>query len=193
VRAALEERRGLAALVVALIALDQWTKALVAARLRVHESVEVVAGWVDLTHLRNRGGAFGFLSDAELPAQPLWFGLVGLAATAAIVWYSLRTPREERLVQTALALVLGGAIGNLIDRARLGYVVDFVDVYWGRHHWPAFNVADSAITIGVSLLVLDMLRRPDPEPVADSASSAATPGAPEADKRSQGRVAAAAE
>lgn len=191
-RRALAERRGLVVLALVLIALDQWTKSLVLGRLRLHESVEVIPGLLDLTHVRNRGGAFGFLSDANLPMQPVWFGLIGVVATIAIAWYSLRTPTGERLVQLALALVLSGAVGNLIDRARFGHVIDFVDVYWGRHHWPAFNVADSAITVGVVLLVFDMLRRPEDEPAASpDQPAAAGSGAP--DGGPSPRVAAAAE
>jgi signal peptidase II len=191
VRAALAERRGLAALALVLVALDQWTKSLVLERLRLHESVEVIPGLLDLTHVRNRGGAFGFLSDANLPMQPLWFGLIGVVATIAIAWYSLRTPAAERVVQLALSLVLSGAVGNLIDRARFGYVIDFVDVYWGQYHWPAFNVADSAITVGVVLLVFDMLRRPEDEPAASPERPAAGSGTPEGG--ASPRVAAAAE
>ena len=88
----------------------------------------------------------------------------------------MRMPAESRLPQTALACIMGGAIGNLLDRARLGYVIDYIDVFWGRHHWPAFNVADSAITLGVALLILDILREPRPEetvvPVASPAGRA---------------------
>jgi signal peptidase II len=86
--------------------------------------------------------------------------VVSLLALGAIALYALRLPSTDRLSQTALSLVMGGALGNLIDRARLGSVIDFVDVFWGPHHWPAFNVADSAISVGVVLLVLDMLRAP---------------------------------
>ena len=129
-----------------------------------------ITGLVNLTHVRNRGAAFGILSDAELPNQSLLLALVGVAALGAIVAYSAKLPSTSRLPQTALALVMGGAIGNLVDRMSLGYVIDFVDVFWGRHHYPAFNVADSAISVGVTLLVLDMLRSPEPQ-----ASVAETP------------------
>jgi len=84
-------------------------------------------------------------------------------------------PVQSRLPQTALALVMGGAIGNLLDRARLGYVIDYVDVYWGAHHWPAFNVADSAITVGVALLVLDILRNPQMDESPKAAEIATSP------------------
>jgi signal peptidase II len=100
------------------------------------------------------------LSDAELPYQSVLFSLISLAALAGIAAYAWRLPAASRLPQTALALIMGGAVGNLLDRARLGHVVDFVDVFWGPHHWPAFNVADSAITVGVGLLILDMVLSP---------------------------------
>jgi signal peptidase II len=90
--------------------------------------------------------------------------LLSLGALLAIAYYFLRLPAAARLPRVALALVLGGAVGNLLDRLRLGYVVDFVHVYWRDHQWPDFNVADSAITVGVTLLVLDILRSPGPSP-----------------------------
>jgi signal peptidase II len=143
-----------------IVALDQVTKALVDDFMTLHESRTIVEGLVRLTYVQNRGAAFGILSEAGLPYQSLMFSVVSLLALLAIALYAWRMPVQSRLPQTALALVMGGAIGNLLDRARLGYVIDYVDVYWGAHHWPAFNVADSAITVGVALLVLDILRNP---------------------------------
>ncbi len=140
-----------------LVWLDQLTKLLVDRFLPLYESRSVVQGLVSLTYVRNRGAAFGILSDAQLPYQATLFAVVGVLALGAIVAYSASLPFRSRVPQTALALVMGGALGNLLDRARLGYVIDFVDVYWGAHHWPAFNVADSAISVGVALLILDML------------------------------------
>jgi len=145
-----------------IVMLDQATKALVDRVMGLHESRDVVAGLVRLTYVRNRGAAFGVLSDAELPYQPWLFAAVGLLALLAIGIYAWRLPTSSRLPRLGLALIIGGALGNLIDRLRLGYVIDFVDVYWRTYHWPAFNVADSSITIGVTLLVLDMLWAPRP-------------------------------
>lgn len=142
----------------AVVLLDQATKALVVARLGLHEYVEVVDGLFSISHVRNRGAAFGVLSDASLPHQHLLLAGLSLAALVAIAYYFVRLPAAAWLPRTALALVLGGAVGNLIDRLRLGYVVDFVHVFWRDHVWPDFNVADSAITVGVVLLVLDILR-----------------------------------
>jgi len=161
-----------------IVALDQVTKALVDDFMTLHESRTIVEGLVRLTYVQNRGAAFGILSEAGLPYQSLMFSVVSLLALLAIALYAWRMPVQSRLPQTALALVMGGAIGNLLDRARLGYVIDYVDVYWGAHHWPAFNVADSAITVGVALLVLDILRNPqmDESPKAEIAASPAAHG-----------------
>jgi signal peptidase II len=147
----------------AVVALDQLTKVLVDRFMTLHESWTVVEGLARLTYVQNRGAAFGVLSDADLPYQSLLFSGVSLAALLAIGVYAWRLPAHTRLPQAALAFVMGGALGNLLDRARLGYVIDFVDVYWGRYHWPAFNVADAAISVGVCLLVLDILRSPQTE------------------------------
>lgn len=148
------------ALIAALVPIDQLTKWLVDHRLELHESRTVFEGWLSLTYVRNRGAAFGLLASADLPYQALLLTLLSVAALVAIGIYALRLPAEERLARTALTLIVAGALGNLICRVRFGYVIDFVDVYWGLHHWPAFNVADSAISVGVCLLVLDMLRAP---------------------------------
>ena len=158
-----------------IVALDQVTKALVDDFMTLHESRTIVEGLFRLTYVQNRGAAFGILSEAGLPYQSLMFSVVSLLALLAIALYAWRMPVQSRLPQTALALVMGGAIGNLLDRARLGYVIDYMDVYWGAHHWPAFNVADSAITVGVALLVLDILRNPemDESPKAEIAASPA--------------------
>jgi len=142
----------------AVVVLDQASKAVVVRALELHSYVPVVDGLLSISHVRNRGAAFGILSDASLPYQPLLLAGLSLAALVAIALYFLRLPADARLPRVALALVLGGAVGNLIDRVRLGYVVDFVHAFWRDHTWPDFNVADSAISVGVALLVLDILR-----------------------------------
>jgi signal peptidase II len=149
-------------LMAAIVLLDQGTKEIVVRSLALHDYVPLVDGLLSLSHVRNRGAAFGFLSDWDIPYQPVVLAALSLAALLAIALYFVRLPPEARLPRTALALVLGGAVGNLIDRLRLGYVVDFVHVYFREHQWPDFNVADSAITVGVTLLVLDILRSPGP-------------------------------
>jgi signal peptidase II len=151
-------------LMAGIILLDQGTKALVARFMDLHEYVPVVDGLLSLSHVRNRGAAFGLLADWDVPYQSVVLAVLSCLALGAIAFYFLRLPAAARLPRLALALVLGGAAGNLIDRARLGYVVDFVHAYWRRYQWPDFNVADSAITIGVALLILDILRSPDASP-----------------------------
>jgi signal peptidase II len=162
----------------AVVALDQATKLLVDRMMTLHESHQVIDGFLRLTYVRNRGAAFGILSDAQLPFQATLFSLLSLTALAAIALYAWRLPAASRLPKTALALIMGGAIGNLIDRMRLGYVIDFVDAYLGPHHWPAFNVADSAISVGVALLILDMLWHPQSDP--DTPAERTGPGVPAA-------------
>jgi signal peptidase II len=149
-----------ALLVGAIVCLDQVTKALVQQSMTLHESRPILEGFLSLTHVRNRGAAFGLLSDADIPYQAALFSVVSVAALIAIAIYAIRLPPKSTLPRAGLALILAGAIGNLIDRALLGYVIDFVDVYWRSHHWPAFNVADSAISVGVTLLLLDSLFAP---------------------------------
>lgn len=114
--------------------------------------------WLSMTLAHNYGAAFSFLSDAGGWQRWLFTALAALVSTGLIIWV-LRLPRREWLTGLALALVIGGALGNLADRVQLGYVVDFIDVHYGNWHWPAFNVADSAISCGVALLLLDALRQ----------------------------------
>ncbi|HEY7510115.1 MAG TPA: signal peptidase II [Vicinamibacteria bacterium] len=177
----MSDARGLRApyvwIMAAIVVSDQVTKLVVDRWMALHESLDVVDGFLRLTYVRNRGAAFGILSDAELPYQAGLFALLSLGALGAIAVYAWRLPAESRLPKTALALIMGGAVGNLIDRVRLGYVIDFVDAYIGPHHWPAFNVADSAISVGVVLLILDMLRRPEPDRAAGGRAAASVPAA----------------
>lgn len=141
----------------AIVALDQATKAIVRAKLPLHESVAVIPGFFDFTHVRNTGAAFGMLNSIEFEYKPLVMVGVALIALGAVASYAVTLPPDQRLARFGLALILGGAVGNLIDRATAGYVIDFVDVYWRGVHFWAFNVADSAITVGVVLMLLDML------------------------------------
>lgn len=150
-------RPGLLITAALIVVFDQLTKAMVAASLPLYESVVVIPGLVDFTHVRNTGAAFGLLNSADMPMK--WALMVGLALVAilAIGAYGATLRADEKIARAGLALVLGGAIGNLIDRARLGYVLDFVDVYQGNWHFWAFNVADAAITIGAILVIFDLL------------------------------------
>jgi len=141
----------------AVVALDQATKFAVERAFAYGERLAIVPGLFDLTLVYNRGAAFSFLANAA--GWQRWF-FIGLGAVAAafIVWLLARHG-SQRLFAFALALILGGAIGNVVDRIVHGHVVDFVLLHWQRHFFPAFNVADSAITIGAVLLVVDELRR----------------------------------
>jgi signal peptidase II len=142
-----------------VVLLDQATKAWILATLRLHEGFPLIDGFFSIVHVRNPGAAFGFLASASPLFRSLFFLAVTIAAILLILHYLRQTAVKERSLIVALALIMGGAVGNLIDRIRFGEVVDFLDVYIGAHHWPAFNVADSAITTGACLLALLILRR----------------------------------
>lgn len=149
------------ALSAVIVLLDAWTKWLVAGRISLHESVPLIPDFLSLVHVRNTGAAFGIGANAQSQLVPLLLNVGAIGVFFVVVAYAFRTALSDRVLQTGLHLILGGAIGNLIDRFRLGYVTDFVDVYVGTHHWPAFNVADSAICIGIALLFLDMRKKPE--------------------------------
>lgn len=142
---------------VAVVVLDQITKAMVRPALILHQSIEVIPGFLDLTRVHNTGAAFGMLNAVDFPLKTLVLSLVALLALGGVAWYAATVPLTDRLARIGIAGVLGGAIGNLIDRATAGYVLDFVDAYWRNWHFWAFNVADAAITFGVIFMILDML------------------------------------
>src|SRR5215831_4250546 len=142
-------------LVVATLALDRWTKAWILNRFDLNESVPVVDGLFNITYVRNTGVAFGILSSVSSPAKSLLLSIFTAFAAVVVITYSVRSPARNRLLQVALALILGGALGNLYDRLAYGYVVDFLEFYAGSYHWPSFNIADSAISTGVALLALE--------------------------------------
>lgn len=157
-----------------IIGLDAWTKWLVATHVDMHDAIPIVPNLFQLVHVRNTGAAFGIGANATSQLVPMLLNLGAIAVFFVVVVYAFRAAVTDRLLQTGLHLILGGAIGNLIDRFRLGYVVDFLDVYlnWGgqAHHWPAFNVADSAICIGIGLLFLDMRKKPEEHAAVESTS-----------------------
>lgn len=135
---------------------DQATKWYIHGSMALHQSIPVIDGLFNITYLRNKGAAFSFLSNVSWRI-PFFIAVTLVAAVVILV--ALRKLREDqRLAQAALAMIFSGAVGNLIDRVRLGEVIDFLDVYWKSYHWPAFNVADSLICVGVALIALDMLR-----------------------------------
>jgi signal peptidase II len=146
--------------IVALIVLiDQITKLYVDASMRLHESIPVIAGFFSITHVRNPGAAFGFLADASPFFRSVFFVVVTILAMILILHYIWKSREGERLLTYGLSLILAGAVGNLIDRVRLGEVIDFLDVYIGAYHWPAFNVADSAISVGAVILFIELVRQ----------------------------------
>jgi signal peptidase II len=142
---------------VTVVILDQITKALVRPALALHESMVVIPGYVDLTRVHNTGAAFGMLNSVDFPLKTVVLSLVALIALGGVAWYAATVPLADRLARIGIAGVLGGAVGNLIDRATAGYVLDFVDAYWNGWHFWAFNVADAAITVGVIFMILDIL------------------------------------
>ncbi|MFU8789106.1 MAG: signal peptidase II [Methylobacter sp.] len=135
------------------IILDQVSKLAVAGSMQLYESIEIMP-FFKLTYVHNTGAAFSFLSEAG-GWQRWFFAGLALVISAVIAVWLTRLKQHETLLAVALSLILGGAIGNLIDRLAYGYVIDFLDVYYGTWHWPAFNIADSAITLGVMLMLAE--------------------------------------
>lgn len=151
------------AVATAVLLLDLATKAVVEARIPLHHAVPVVEGVFSLVHVRNTGAAFSLLAEAPQAVRVPLFTAIAIGAAVAVLAFVRRLDDRQWLLTSALALVLGGAVGNLIDRLRYGAVVDFLLVYWRDWHWPAFNVADSAISVGVVVLLWTMTfgREPD--------------------------------
>ena len=136
-----------------ILILDQVTKYLVRSLMHPCVNISVIPGFFDLVYVMNRGGAFGMLSTLPSSVRVIifiGFSLIAIAALVIVYWKSHSAPS----LRIAIAFLLGGAIGNLVDRLRWGMVVDFLDFYVGRYHWPAFNVADSAICVGLGLVIL---------------------------------------
>jgi signal peptidase II len=140
-----------------IVVLDQITKAIVRRALPLHASVTIVPGFMDFTHVQNTGAAFGILNASEFPLKTVLISAIAVAALIGVAMYAASLSRDQVAARAGLALIIGGAAGNLLDRVLAGYVIDFVDVYWRDYHFWAFNVADSAITIGAVVMILDML------------------------------------
>jgi signal peptidase II len=143
---------------IGVLLLDQWTKSMVVQKLPLYQRVEVIQGFFNLTHVRNTGGAFGIFGGEKGGLGSILFVVVSLIAVGAIIVLFLRIKENERTLAISFSLILGGAAGNLIDRLRYGDVVDFLDFHLSTYHWPAFNVADSAICIGIGLMALELLK-----------------------------------
>lgn len=144
-----------AAIAVAGLLIDQITKTAIDRSMQLFDSIPVLENFFHITYVRNKGAAFSFLSNASwrLP----FFITVSIVAALVILIAFNRLRDDQRLAHTSLAMIFSGAVGNLVDRIRLGEVIDFLDAHWYRHHWPAFNVADSLICVGVFLLAIDMI------------------------------------
>lgn len=140
-----------------IIVVDQITKAMVRSSLALFENVPVIAGFLDLVHVRNEGVAFGLFNSVDMSYK--WIFTTALAALAlgGIAYYAMHVRLEERWARLGLSMILGGALGNLIDRVYAGYVIDFVDVYYGTWHFWAFNVADASISLGAVLVFAELL------------------------------------
>jgi len=143
-------------LVGAIVLLDQATKVLVQSYVPLFDSVPVIPGLLDLVHIHNAGIAFGIMNDLAHPLRSAFTTGLALAALGAIIYFARQVRPDERLTRVGLSMILGGAVGNLIDRARLGHVVDFIDVYSGDWHFWAFNVADAAISCGAALIFVEL-------------------------------------
>jgi signal peptidase II len=137
-----------------IIIVDQVSKFYIQQTLELHQSFVIIDGFFNLTYIRNPGAAFGILADHGNGIRTLFLTGVGFLAVLLLAFYFNRSPEEAWVSHLSFALILGGAFGNLLDRIRLGEVVDFLDFYLGKFHWPAFNVADSSISVGLTLLVI---------------------------------------
>jgi len=142
---------------VPVILLDQITKTYISSTMSLHESFVVIEGLFNITYIRNPGAAFGFLRGVSPIFRHVFFLSVAMIALLLILYYIWKS--RELPLTFSLSLILAGAVGNLIDRVRFGEVIDFLDVYIGSYHWPAFNAADSAISIGAAILILIMFKR----------------------------------
>ena len=141
----------------AVCILDQLVKILIVSTIPVYQTIPVIPGFFNLTHIYNPGGAFGFLSSSPSELRHLFFVLASILAMGLIIFLYAKTPPGHGLLEFGLSLILGGAAGNILDRIRIGKVIDFLDIYVKDIHWPAFNVADSAITIGMGLFIYHLI------------------------------------
>lgn len=146
-----------------IILADQITKVIILRTMVLGEIIQVIPGFFNITHVHNPGGAFGILAGQSEMVRILVFLVISTLAVGFILWMYRSVPKTHPMLANALALIFGGAIGNLIDRVRMGKVVDFLDCYIGTTHWPAFNVADSAICVGVGIFVYHIVFKKMPE------------------------------
>jgi len=143
----------------AVVLLDQFFKAYIAATMRLHESIPIIEGYFNITYVKNPGAAFGFLANSAPEFRSLFLISVTVIAIVLILYFISKNTAKEVFLTFSLSLILGGAVGNLIDRIRFGAVTDYLDFYISSYHWPAFNVADAAISLGALILVVEIFRR----------------------------------
>lgn len=168
----------LASLTSSVIVIDQLTKWHIVQTMRLHESIPIIPNLFSLTYIRNPGAAFGLLAGSSNAFRMVFFGLTSIFALVLLGTILYRMPERDWMGRLSVSAILGGAVGNLIDRLRFGEVIDFLDVYIDNYHWPAFNVADSAITVGVIFLIIHfMFEKPDVSPASPETPSVQTPGA----------------
>jgi signal peptidase II len=140
-----------------VVLLDQAAKLVVIKNIRLYESIPVIKGFFNLLHIRNRGMAFGIMNKDEVGFAFYFLCFATLVAIGLLIYWFTRLKHDDKGLIFGLSLILGGALGNLIDRIRVHEVVDFLDFYIWNHHWPAFNIADSAVSVGTCLVVLNIL------------------------------------
>jgi signal peptidase II len=146
-----------------IVLTDQISKTFILKNVPKHESIPIIKGFFDITHIRNPGGAFGLMSNMSPIFRTVVFLIISSLAVGLILYFYKKTPSSQPLLATGFALIFGGAIGNLIDRVRFGNVVDFLDIYLANFHWPAFNIADSAITVGIFIFIFHLLFKKLPD------------------------------
>ena len=151
-------------LALSVFILDHFTKWLVRSRMELHEAIELIPGYARISYVRNSGVAFGLFADIQSVWKPYILASMAVIAVVVILMYSARMPSNRVLLQLAMAITLGGILGNFTDRILHGFVVDFIELHIKEvFHWPTFNVADSAITIGIALLLVDTVKHPEVE------------------------------
>jgi signal peptidase II len=153
-----DRRYGFYITILLVILLDQAAKLIVVAAVPLFSSVTIIPNLMDITYVRNTGLAYGFLQDSNLPYKSVLVGALAVAALGGILLYARQMPAQEKWSRFGLSLILAGAIGNILDRVRLGYVIDYVDVYFRGWHFWAFNVADAAISVGAVFVFADILK-----------------------------------
>lgn len=147
----------------AVVLADQVTKHLILSSLALHDYIEIIPGFFNISHVLNPGGAFGVFATQSPTVRRFVFLFLSSLVAVFVVWMYHKAARTHVLLSWGLAMIFGGALGNLIDRFRFGMVVDFLDFYLGSAHWPAFNVADSAISIGMAILIYHVVFNKLPE------------------------------